>query len=227
MSFRTGMRMVRKLKRYGGRGRRRAPIAVKALKKVNALRKQIGKPEVKHSFASNSSYVQVSNDGYTTVLGTTIPQDTSITGRIGDQIHMKSFRMKYQWVNPAGFSDNLVRVVVVLDKYAKGHSLIDVNTATGTYLAISAPLEPELFGPGKDYQLLYDKVHTFGTQDSSSNAVLWRQIFKKINKMRQFDLNTTTNKNNVFRLYCWSNINTADPGEPSILIQTDLRYTDV
>lgn len=226
MSFRTGMRMVRKLKRYGGR-RRRAPVAVKALKKVNALKKQVGRPEIKFGTATNASYQQVNNDGYTTALTTTITQGVTRTGRVGDQILMKNFRLKYQVVNPAGFSDNLIRIVVVLDKGNKAHSAADVNPATGTYLAISSPLEPELFGSGKDLRLLYDKVHTFGNQDASSNAMIYRNIFKKLNKVIQFDFNTTTIKNNNIRLYAWSNINAVDPGEPSLLIQNHYQYTDV
>jgi len=228
MSYKVGMRTVRKLQRYGGRRYRRvrrrpASAGVKALKKVNYLKKQIGPVEMKYSSATNASYQSISSSGYTTGLFTSISQDASDDGRVGDSLFAKYLHLRFQLANPADAENNVCRIVIVRDKLNLGATAATMNPNNGTILAPITELAPDIVGPGRQSEVLFDKTYTWPLQAPSAEGMIVENLRFKLNKPIGFlDNGTTINKNN-YRIYCWSAVTT---NTPAILLVSRLDYTD-
>lgn len=224
MSFRTGMRMVRKLKRYGGRGRRRTPVAVKALKKVNRLKRQIGTPEMKYITGTNVTPQAVGFAGYTSTLITSVPQGSANDDRIGDKVLGKYIDFRYLYSNTVGAEGNMLRVVVVRDKLLKAASIpiIDLNNGTGTISAITQPLDYNIVR--NQYQVIYDRVHNFNAQDNTSEFTNYKRVMIPINRKLVWETGTTTQSANQYRVYAWSNVSAS---APALFFTATLYYTDV
>lgn len=180
--------------------------AVKALKAVKTLRRQVGKPELKnYDYIWGGAPFPIPNTFSGTnslVSAVVVPAGTGENQRIGNSFTLKSMDLRWEFAGNASTSDCRIRFMVVIDKR---RNWID---ATGTFASVGLgdilqnstyPMISQLNEESKGrFQILYDKIESY---DSTFFAARSRKLVKRgmnLNIEYPTDASTTPTKNAIY-----------------------------
>ncbi len=206
----TVLRVVTKRKESDGK---------KALRMVTSLKRGV---EVKHL----DSLYDLNDTNWNGSIRTinAMAQGMKDTERIGDKVKITSVEMNFisKISEDSTIQTNRMRVIVIWDKQNSITLPSDFILTTGT---TNAPEGFYNYDKRKEFVVLFDRKYNLIDEDKRLVSI---HLFKKVNKLTQFNSATTTINTGALKLIFLSNVDDAgiSANKPDISGSVRVRYVD-